>query len=229
MFPIVFDQARARVDHGDLLSLFPFRGVGHYTETGHRLVAEKCSVSRAIMRHSTEDRFFLLWLCSAALVTVLRFLHAASPGYDLGIQIAAAYNLLAGNGLSTYQHIGPNLAQPASLITLTHFPSGYSLAAAALIALNLSVAMVVKVLGGAGTMLGWWGWGRLAGPFFNEGLKRGSGWKWAGFAIATSTPLLFTPWWGGTDIFLWAAVPWVCITWSEPQMRRCHLVCGLMG
>jgi hypothetical protein len=27
--------------HGDPLSLFPFRGVGHYTETGHRLVAEE--------------------------------------------------------------------------------------------------------------------------------------------------------------------------------------------
>jgi lysophospholipase L1-like esterase len=26
--------------HGDPLSLFPFRGVGHYTEAGHRLVAE---------------------------------------------------------------------------------------------------------------------------------------------------------------------------------------------
>ena len=27
--------------HGDPLSLFPFRGVGHYTEDGHRLVAEE--------------------------------------------------------------------------------------------------------------------------------------------------------------------------------------------
>jgi hypothetical protein len=27
--------------HGDPLSLFPFRGVGHYTEAGHRLVAEE--------------------------------------------------------------------------------------------------------------------------------------------------------------------------------------------
>ena len=26
---------------GDPLSLFPFRGVGHYNETGHRLVAEE--------------------------------------------------------------------------------------------------------------------------------------------------------------------------------------------
>jgi GDSL-like Lipase/Acylhydrolase family len=39
--------------HGDPLSLFPFRAVGHYTETGHRLVAEevlrKISSSAAIL------------------------------------------------------------------------------------------------------------------------------------------------------------------------------------
>jgi hypothetical protein len=31
--------------HGDPLSLFPFRGVGHYTEAGHRLVADE------VLRH----------------------------------------------------------------------------------------------------------------------------------------------------------------------------------
>ena len=144
-----------------------------------------------------------------ALVTVLRFLHAAAPGYDLALQIQAAHNLLAGNGLSLYRHVGPDLAGPATLITLTHFPSGYSLCAAALMALGVSVGMVVKVLGAAATMLGWWGWGKLAYPFFREGLKRSPVWKWAGFAIAISSPLLFTAAWGGTDIFLWAAVPWV--------------------
>jgi hypothetical protein len=31
--------------HGDPLALFPFRGVGHYTEEGHRLVADE------VLRH----------------------------------------------------------------------------------------------------------------------------------------------------------------------------------
>jgi hypothetical protein len=161
------------------------------------------------MKDSTEGRFLLVWLCSAALVTVLRFLNAAAPGYDLQWQIEAAHNLLAGNGLSIYQHMGSDLAGPATLITLTHFPSGYSFCAAALMAVGVSVGMVVKVLGAVATMLGWWGWGKLARPFFREGLKRGGVWKWAAFAIAVSSPLLFTAEWGGTDIFLWAAVPWV--------------------
>jgi hypothetical protein len=37
--------------HGDPLSLFPFRGVGHYTTTGHRLVAEE-----VLRRLSTNGR-----------------------------------------------------------------------------------------------------------------------------------------------------------------------------
>ena len=160
-------------------------------------------------KYSTEERFLRTWLGSAAVVTVLRFLHAAAPGYDLGLQIEAAHNLLAGNGLSLYHHVGPDFAGPATLITLTHFPSGYSFSAAALIAMGASVGMVVKMLGAVGTMLGWWGWGKLACRFFGEGLRRGPVWKWAGFTIAISTPLLFTAEWGGTDIFLWASVPWV--------------------
>src|SRR5262245_11114311 len=124
-------------------------------------------------KYSTEDRFLLVWLCSAILVTVLRFLSAAAPGYDLTFQIQAAHNLLAGNGLSLYQHTGPDLASPATLTTLTHFPSGYSFCAAALMAMGFSVGTAVKVLGAMATMLGWWGWGKLAYPFFREGLRRG--------------------------------------------------------
>jgi hypothetical protein len=140
----------------------------------------------------------------------VRFLHAADPGYDLAIQIQAAQNLLNGNGLSIYSLAGEDdLARPNKLVTLTHFPSGYSFYAAALIAMGLSVAGVLKVGGAAATVLGWWGWARLAYPFFNEGLERGRVWRWVGCAVALCSPLLFTPRWQGTDIFLWAAFPWV--------------------
>ena len=60
----------------------------------------------------------------------------------------------------------------------------------------------------AATMLGWWGWARLAQSFIGEGVTRPL-WKWAAIVIAVTAPLLFTQPWGGTDIFLWAVVPWV--------------------
>lgn len=184
------------------------------------------------MTYAPERKFLLPWLCSAALVTVLRFLHAAPVGYDLGLQIQAAHNLLAGNGLSLFRHAGPDLAGPATLSTLTHFPSGYSLFAAALMAMGLSVGMIVKLLGGVATLVGWWGWGKLAYPFFSEGSKRRLILKWSGYAIAISGPLLLTAAWGGTDIFLWAAVPWV-LGWvvkaSDENATRGRWLDGLTG
>src|SRR5262245_50143302 len=97
--------------------------------------------------YSTKERFLWTWLGFAAVVTVLRFLHAAAPGLDLGLQIEAAHNLLAGSGLTLYTHAGPDFAAPATLITLTHFPAGYSFCAAALMAMGVSVGMVMKLLG----------------------------------------------------------------------------------
>ena len=150
-----------------------------------------------------------LWLCSATVVVVARLLHAVDPAYDLGIQLQAAHNLLAGHGLSTYEHVAPNLTAPANLVTLTYFPAGYSLVAAALMKTGFSVGAAIKALGALGTILGWWGWARLSRSFFSEGWQRGPAWRSAAAAIATTAPLLFTPLWGGTDIFLWAIVPWV--------------------
>jgi hypothetical protein len=149
-----------------------------------------------------------LWLGSAAIVTVARFFQPADPNYDLGVQLQAAHNLLAGRGLTTFSELGPNLSQPNVLVPLTYFPAGYSLAAATFASVGLDVATTLKVLGAVATMLGWWGWARLAQSFMGEVVARPL-WKWAASAIAVSTPLLFTQPWGGTDIFLWAVVPWV--------------------
>lgn len=158
----------------------------------------------------SKDRFILLWLGSAMLVILVRTLNAADLGYDMSIQIQAAQNLLQGHGLSIYSIDGEDdLAKPSRLLTLTYFPAGYSFCAAALIALGFSMGGVVKTLGAAGTILGWWGWAGLAHPFFSQGLKRGFAWRWAGAAVAVSSPLLFTPPLNTTDMFLWAAVPWV--------------------
>jgi len=172
-----------------------------------------------------------LWLSSAVVVTIVRYLGAADPGYDLGIQLQAAYNLLAGRGLSLYQH-AQNLTGPSSLITLTYFPSGYSLLAAALMCVGLSLGTTVKLLGAAGTLLGWWGWGRLSRPFIEDGLKRGPVWKWGSVTVSVATPLLFTPPWGGTDIFLWATVPWVVIflgSASSDTSRNDRSIDGFTG
>jgi hypothetical protein len=173
-----------------------------------------------VRRDGVERLVFASWLASAAVVTIARLLYAAAPGYDLGQQIQAAHNLLAGNGLSWYRHIAPDLTMPASLITLTHFPAGYSLYFAAVTKAGLGVGSAVKLLGAFATMLGWWGWARLAEPFFARGLRRSRFWRGVAVAIAISLPLLFTAPWGGTDIVLWATVPWVVLLLADAASAR---------
>jgi hypothetical protein len=162
-------------------------------------------------------KLFLVWVCSAAFVTVVRALHVADLGYDLTLQIQAAQNLLHGQGLSVYPpEFASDLARPSQLVTLTYFPAGYSFVVAALMAAGLSIPVIFKLIAGAGTMLGWWGWAKVGLPFFEPGLKRTGIWPWTALAIALITPLLFTPSWRGTDILLWASVPWVLLWLTRP-------------
>ena len=189
------------------------------------------------MNGSIQRSFLMFWLCSAAVVTGARLFNPIPMSLDLAFQIQAAQNLLAGHGLSVFSRYAPDVAAPSGLVLLTVFPSGYSLFTAAILALGGSEGIAVRSLAVAGTMLGWWGWGMLAYPFFSEKMERTVVWKWAGFLIALSTPLLFTASGAGTDLFLWAAVPWVLI-WvvrgsneEAPGAARFDLmagaVCGL--
>jgi hypothetical protein len=161
------------------------------------------------MTSPVERRFRRQWLYAAAAVVALRLPHADGPSHDLSYQFAAAQNLLAGNGLALYEHWGADLSDPASLVTLSQFAAGYSLLAALLSAGGLGVGGVMKVLGATATLIGWWGWSWLAVRFFHETLVQSRPWRLLAFIAATVTPLLFTPPWSGTDIFLWAALPWV--------------------
>jgi hypothetical protein len=153
--------------------------------------------------------FLSAWLCSASAVTFVRLLHATDPLYDPTVQIQAAQNLLAGKGLTIYFPAAADLSEPLTRLVLTHFPAGYSLYAAAMLALGIDVATFVKLAGAIATLVGWWGWARLAFAYMGEGLRRSRLWRLAGYSIAILSPVLFTLPWGGTDIILWASIPWV--------------------
>jgi hypothetical protein len=141
-------------------------------------------------------------------------------GYDLTLQIQAANHLLAGKGLSFYaENInGQDLGRPLIATKLTWFPCGYSLYAAALIALGGGLSLILKLFGALCSVAGWWGWGRLALCYIGQRLERNAFERGFGFALAVVLPVLFTPPWNGTDIFLWASVPWV-VDWLAKGSR----------
>jgi hypothetical protein len=186
------------------------------------------------LREQISKREFLFpWLSSAVVITLIRLLHATDVGYDATLQIQAAQNLVEGKGLTNYWPTSSDLADPFTLETLTHFPAGYSLYAAALIALGIDTSTLVKVVGAALTILGWWGWGRLALVYMADNFRSTTMWRLAAYWIAVVSPLLFTTRWGGTDIVLWAATPWVLerlthATWQGKSSIRSDFLAGIL-
>jgi hypothetical protein len=173
-----------------------------------------------------ERAFLLSWLCSAALVTFARLLHPTELNYDLTWQIQAAQHLVSGKGLAVYAAGSNALQTPLPLQPLTYFPAAYSLYAAAILALGAPVGALVKLLGACATMLGWWGWARLAFTFMGDGMRRSRRWRAAAYAVAVVSPLLYTIPWGGTDIVLWAAVPWIVELLTST--RRLYVLAGAL-
>ena len=179
----------------------------------------------ATMRRDTtslERQFLIPWLCSAAVVTFIRLLHATDIGYDVTLQIQAGQHLLQGKGLSVYWPTADDLAKPLTLEVLTQFSAGYSLFTAALAVFGIGEGVLVKVAAAPVTLLGWLGWARLAFTFMSDGFRQGGIWRLAGIWIAIVSPVLFTSRWGGTDIFLWSAIPWILQLIIRPSQAHEH-------
>ena len=105
-----------------------------------------------------------------------------------------------------------------------------------MMAFGLTPAGFVKIWGAVATLVGWWGWSRVAFEYMSSGQRQGRFWRFASFWIAVVSPLLFTSRWGGTDIALWAAVPWVLILatrasvqGAQPGIERDALVGLIIG
>jgi len=169
-----------------------------------------------------------LCMCSAFCVSILRFFTLTETGVDASLQILSAQMLIDGNGLTVFSNTNPFLSEkPAA--TLTHFPAGYSLFVSGLLWLGSPLFLVPKIFGIIFTFLGWWGWARfLVRCLPAEKLQAPKQVAWGLLAILL--PLFTTPSWDGTDIFLWAAVPWV-LKWVcvAPSHEREYLLYSFAG
>ena len=150
-----------------------------------------------------------VWLCSATVVVVARLLHASDPNYDLGIQLQAAHNLLAGHGLSTYQHVAPNLTEPRKPHHPDVLPGRLLARCSGAHEIGLQRGSRDQGVGGARDHPGLVGVGEALAFLLQRGLAAGTGLEIGRRGDRDNRPLLFTPPWGGTDIFLWAIVPWM--------------------
>ena len=161
------------------------------------------------MPDSYRKTLFLILMVSAALTAGIRFFTLTDLGYDTAIQIQAAQRFLAGEGLTTLAQ-GKGFLVDKTPVVLTHWACAYSFYAAFVLWLGLPLYMVTNIFGVLGTLLGWWGWGKfMLHCLPRESANRGGWWSYCCLAMAFFLPMFTTPYWAGTDIFSWAAAPWV--------------------
>ncbi|MFN0084908.1 MAG: hypothetical protein ACKVX9_05930 [Blastocatellia bacterium] len=161
---------------------------------------------------AADRRIFRMVMLFAVLIIGARLLAPFEIGKDQSLQLEAAQRLVAGQGLTStyYAHYrSGDIAEPPIAEPLTWWPPGFPLLIAALLKTGLPLLAVLKSLYGLVTLAGWVGWGRIAQRAFTP-MDRPIPFAPA-CLFAALLPVFHTPWWGGTDLFLWAGIPFILL------------------
>jgi hypothetical protein len=166
----------------------------------------------------TSSGVFRIMLLSGILITAARLVGPFELGKDQSLQLDAAVRLATGFGLTTaYDSSQPfDISEPAVAKHLTWWPPALSLLIAGFLYVGAPLILSLKIVYAATTIAGWVGWASLAGCLLSRPVNLRNRIIRLGLVIAAVCPILYTPTWGaapedGTDIFLWAGVPWVVV------------------
>jgi len=162
-----------------------------------------------------------LLILSAALVILARVAAPFQVGKDQGAQLEGSLRLLAGQGLTdTYyaRTAGLDITTDPVPGPTTQWPPGFSLAIAALLGCGISLITSLKLLYSVSTALGWCGWASICGKLFSELPVTGHSRILCAVPLIASIliPIFYTPLWNGTDVLLWAGVPWLVLLTNRP-------------
>jgi hypothetical protein len=162
------------------------------------------------LRGVFSSRVVRIFVLSALVVTVARLLAPFEVGTDQAVQLEAARRLVNGDGLTTTNeavHHSRDISEPPTIGYLVQWPPGFSLIMAGFFLAGVPLLVSLKIVYTLVTLIGWLAWAvvinQLApGPIkvFNKDFN-------VHYLFAVLLPILSTPLWKGTDIFLWAGIP----------------------
>ena len=160
-----------------------------------------------------DPRVFTIIMLVALLVVGARMFAPFQVGKDQASQLEAAENLANGRGLITTA-VGPasyDISVTPNVKYVTWWPPGFSIIVALFLKLGFSLLLSLKLIYGAVSLLGWIGWGILVGSTVAQPAKIVGRTYPIHLLLAALLPVLFTMAWDGTDIFLWAGIPFIFI------------------
>lgn len=177
---------------------------------------------------------FKIVIISALLITIGRIASPFEVGKDQSSQLEAAQRLVDGKGLTTTNDVSPvsfDITQNPQPKPLTWWPPGFSLLMAGLLFTGLPLLVALKSVFAVMTIVGWLGWAILASHFLSQPLTFFGRSIPLHYLIAALLPIFCTPWWGGTDIFLWAGIPFfffILIKTGAEHAARWAILAGLL-
>lgn len=161
----------------------------------------------------TQDRLvFSLIVMSAVLLTAARTIAPFEVKSDQATQLEVAQRLVQGMGITTTNAPprvpGDVFPEPPPQY-LTDWPPGFSLLVAAFMYIGIPLLVTLEIIYAITTITGWVGWAIIAGHVIARPSGYGKSSSFIHLTVCALIPILFTPWWGGTDLFLWAGIPFV--------------------
>ncbi|HEY7912818.1 MAG TPA: hypothetical protein VIG62_12965 [Blastocatellia bacterium] len=150
-----------------------------------------------------------VFLISATIITIARLLAPFEVEKDQALQMEASLRLVDGAGMTTtsVKQTSFDLSEPSKPEYLTWFPPAFSLILAGFLYLGVPLLLSLKIIYGLTTLIGWMCWAILAAGLMSKPIKIFGRDIHLNYLIAAVIPLLLTPPWKGTDIFLWAGIP----------------------
>jgi hypothetical protein len=160
-----------------------------------------------------KNPVFRAMLISAIVITAARIAAPYDVGHDEGQQLEAAHRLAAGLGVTSTNSLPDSydITKDPPPKVITWWPPGYSVLVGAFLAAGLPLLVTLKVIKTAVMLAGWAGWAVLAGNCLRKPIiVRGRSYP-LHIVATVLLPAFFSPVWDGTDLFLWASVPWIVL------------------
>lgn len=184
---------------------------------------------------SNCSRVFGIFLLSTLAITTARILAPFEVGKDQSVQLEAAQRLADGLGLTTTNQANSpffDISESPVPGYLSQWPPGFSIIVAGFLLTGLPLLASLKIIYGVTTLVGWLGWATLASYLTSAPIRLGTRNLNIHFFAAAILPIFTTPLWNGTDIFLWACIPFVVLllnkTSTEPRSNTALVSAGLL-
>jgi hypothetical protein len=172
-----------------------------------------------------DTKVFTVFLVCAILIVFARSIAPFQVEKDQALQLEAAQRLVEGRGLTTtsVRQASFDLSEAATAEYVTWFTPGFSLMVAGWLSLGVSLLISLKFIYGLTTLIGWIGWAIVASHLLSNPMELGTRSYRIQLIIAALLPILVTPLWQGTDIFLWAGIPFVLLLLNNSDRRESQM------